>query len=184
VTDPDTIAGVRITELVAHSDDRGSFAELFRNEWFPGAPRMAQSNISRSHSGVLRGMHFHRRQADYWCFLQGHAWVALYDLRSGSPTAGILQTFEVEAPDELRGLYVPPGVAHGFFAYTETTLLYLVDRAFDGADEFGFSWRDPAFPAAWPTSDPILSARDASAPPLAEVLVDPPAWVDLPAPGA
>jgi dTDP-4-dehydrorhamnose 3,5-epimerase len=56
------------------------------------------------------------------------------------------------------------------------TLLYLVDRGFDEADEFGFAWNDPELPIAWPTTEPILSERDATAPSLSEVLKDPPTW--------
>jgi dTDP-4-dehydrorhamnose 3,5-epimerase len=184
VTDPDRLAGVRIRELIARSDDRGSFTEIFRPEWLPGTQPIAQSNLSRSHAGVLRGMHFHRRQADYWCFTRGHVWVALFDLRAGSPTERRPQTLELDAPREMIGLYVPPGVAHGFYAHTEATLLYLVDRGFDGTDEFGFAWNDPDLPVTWPAGNPVVSERDRTAPPLSEALSDPPEWVDLPAAGA
>ncbi len=137
---------------------------------------MVQSNLSRSHPGVLRGMHFHRRQADYWCFTEGRVFVVLFDLRSGSPTERRLQTLELDATERLRGVYLPPGIAHGFFASSEVTLLYLVDRVFDGTDEFGFAWNDPELPVEWPTTAPTLSERDAAAPALADVLADPPRW--------
>lgn len=141
---------------------------------------MVQSNLSRSRSGVLRGMHFHRRQADYWCVLEGRALVALYDLRAGSPTQGEAASIEIDVAEGYRGIYVPPGVAHGFFARSDMALQYLVDRYFDGTDEFGFTWDDPALPVTWPAAEPILSDRDASAPALSEALADPPRWVDLP----
>jgi dTDP-4-dehydrorhamnose 3,5-epimerase len=180
VPGPGTLAGVRVIELTSESDDRGSFTELFRSEWFPGLPPMVQSNVSRSRPGVLRGMHFHRRQADYWCVLEGRSLVALFDVRSGSPTERQVQTIDVDAAAGLTGVYVPPGIAHGFFARTDMTLHYLVDRAFDGTDEFGFSWRDPGLAVDWPSSSPILSDRDERAPALGEALADPPRWVDLP----
>ena len=137
---------------------------------------MVQSNLSRTRAGGLRGLHFHRAQADYWCVLEGSAFVALIDLRAGSPTQDALwwETFDAEAG--LRGLYVPAGVAHGFLALEPLELLYLVTNEFDGSDELGFAWDDPAVGVPWPevpgTPDgrPILSDRDRSNPTLAELV--------------
>lgn len=178
--DLEGIAGVRIVDLTTRTDPRGGFTELFRLDRFPGVRPMVQCNLSYSRPGVLRGMHFHRLQADYWCVLEGRALVGLYDLRAGSPTERTGWSMDVDATEGHRGIYVPPGVAHGFFAHSEVKLHYLVDRHFDGTDEFGFSWEDPDLPITWPVSDPTVSARDAAAPALAEVLNDPPRWVDLP----
>ncbi|MDQ3448380.1 MAG: dTDP-4-dehydrorhamnose 3,5-epimerase [Chloroflexota bacterium] len=61
-------------------------------------------------------------------------------------------------------------MAHGFNALSDLELVYLVTNEFDGSDEFGFRWDDPAAAVPWPTSQPILSERDASAPDLAAVL--------------
>ena len=69
---------------------------------------------------------------------------------------------------------IPAGVAHGFLAMEALRLLYLVTNEYDGSDELGFAWDDPAVGVPWPvvdaTSDgrPILSERDASNPSLAE----------------
>jgi len=137
---------------------------------------MVQSNLSRSRAGVLRGLHFHRRQADYWCVLEGTAFVALVDLRSGSPTERSVWWQTFDASEGLRGLYVPPGVAHGFYAVTDMVLQYLVDEPFTGDDESGFAWNDPGAAIPWPSSDPVISARDASNPPMADVADDAPAY--------
>jgi dTDP-4-dehydrorhamnose 3,5-epimerase len=170
------IAGVRVVDLTTISDARGGFMEVFRQDWFPDVPPMVQCNLSRSRPGVLRGMHFHRRQADYWCVLEGRGLVALYDLRSGSPTEREGHQLEIDATREPRGIYIPPGVGHGFFAHSDLALQYLVDRAFDGTDEFGFAWNDPDLPIRWPAGDPILSERDSAAPALADVLLGAPVW--------
>ena len=136
---------------------------------------MVQSNISFSRVGVLRGMHFHRRQADYWCVLDGTAFGALVDLRAGSPTERSAWWRTFDASEGLRGLYVPPGVAHGFYAVTDISLQYLVDEAFSGDDEFGFAWNDADAAIPWPGADPVVSERDASSPSLADVVGDAPA---------
>jgi dTDP-4-dehydrorhamnose 3,5-epimerase len=171
----DTPSGVRIVDLTTHADDRGALTETFRQEWFPGAPAMVQSNLSRSRAGVLRGLHFHRDQADYWCFIEGRAFAALVDVRKGSPTGGLAWWHEFDADAGLRGVYVPPGVAHGFYAVTDVALQYVVDRAFTGEDEFGVAYDDRSLAIPWPGEAPLLSERDRSNPSLAEVLAaDPP----------
>ncbi|MGZ8604757.1 MAG: dTDP-4-dehydrorhamnose 3,5-epimerase family protein [Actinomycetota bacterium] len=174
---PDTgIAGVHLRPLTVHGDDRGSLTEVYRREWVPGSRGIAQANVSISRPGVLRGLHWHRRQADAWCVLTGVAHVGLVDLREGSPTR--LATFQRRIdPAEARfALAIPPGVAHGFYAETQVVLQYLVDAPYTGDDEFGLAWDDPAVGLAWPSSDPILSARDRRNPPLGDVLRHPPAY--------
>jgi dTDP-4-dehydrorhamnose 3,5-epimerase len=74
-----------------------------------------------------------------------------------------------DAGERRVGLYIPPGVAHGFYAETDLTLLYLVDAEFTGEDEFGLAWDDPDVAIAWPSPDPILSDRDRSNPSLREI---------------
>jgi len=166
------IAGVSLFLLAAHPDSRGSFAEVFRQEWLPPGAKMLQANLSRSRAGVLRGLHFHRRQADYWCISSGKALVGLFDLRRGSPTAGKRAEIRLDAGEGSRSLYIPKGVAHGFYAETHVLLQYLVDQYYTGGDEFGVAWDDPDVGIEWPARDPILSDRDRSNPPLADVLKD------------
>jgi dTDP-4-dehydrorhamnose 3,5-epimerase len=71
---------------------------------------------------------------------------------------------------------IPPGVAHGFLALEALELIYLVSNEYDGSDEHGFAWDDPAAGVPWPpvprTPDgrPVLSGRDRSNPSLAELV--------------
>jgi dTDP-4-dehydrorhamnose 3,5-epimerase len=173
----DGIDGVHHVELSPHPDSRGSLTELYRRSWFPEAPPMLQANLSQSEATVLRGVHYHRRQGDYWVVLGGVACVGLYDLREGSPTRGRGTTVWMDQMVEgAQGLYIPPGVAHGFAAVEELTLLYLVDAEFTGEDEHGVAWDDPGLGIDWPLTDPILSDRDRSNPALSLVLRDPPPY--------
>jgi dTDP-4-dehydrorhamnose 3,5-epimerase len=167
------IEGVLRVHPKSFGDDRGSFVEFFRQEWLPGDRPMLQANISRSRAGVLRGMHWHRRQADYWFYIQGSAFVGLYDLRAGSSTQGVGLGVDMSGEDG-SGLYVPPGVAHGFCALTDVTMEYLVDAYFTGEDENGVAWDDPDLGIEWPVKDPIVSDRDSSNPSLRNTLLDPP----------
>ena len=41
------------------------------------------------------------------------------------------------------GVFIPPGVAHGFASLTDLTLTYLVDSYYNPDDELGVAWDDP-----------------------------------------
>jgi dTDP-4-dehydrorhamnose 3,5-epimerase len=155
-------------DLTSHADERGSVAEVYRGSWRAAARPMLQVNLSISRPGVLRGLHFHREQSDYWVPVAGTAFVALFDLRRDSPTAGAKA--ELRIGDEARrALLIPPGVAHGFYAESGLSLLYFVDAYYTGEDEFGLAWDDPEVGIDWPTRDPVLSARDRSNPRLQDL---------------
>jgi dTDP-4-dehydrorhamnose 3,5-epimerase len=187
---PSALRGVRFGAVVRHADSRGSFRELWRASTFPaltqeatGAPagtepRFVQANLSTSAVGVLRGLHYHRRQLDYWTVATGRALVALVDVRpllDGSGDRALVETRELAADEWV---VIPAGVAHGFLALELLELLYLVTNEFDGSDELGFAWDDPAVGVPWPevpgTPDgrPILSDRDRSNPPLADLVAN------------
>ena len=191
------IRGVRWGSIARHADERGSFRELWRAGWFAGQagiggstaiegragkvgstgtatpePRFSQANLSTSAAGVLRGLHLHRRQLDYWVVADGRAWVALIDARpllDGSGERPIVETRELAADSTVT---IPAGVAHGFLALEALQLVYLVTAEYDGTDELGFAWDDPLAAVPWPDVPgqagrrPILSGRDRSNPSL------------------
>ena len=181
------LPGVRYGAIARHADSRGAFRELWRASAFPaltpadtGAaagtePRFVQANLSSSAAGVLRGLHYHRRQLDYWVVGSGRAFVALVDVRPVAEGRGgaVVETRELAADDWV---VIPAGVAHGFLALDPLELLYLVTNEFDGSDELGFAWDDRAVGVRWPTVDatpdgrPILSDRDRSNPSLAQLV--------------
>jgi dTDP-4-dehydrorhamnose 3,5-epimerase len=168
------IPGVELRELTTFADDRGAFTETFRQAWLPGGePAVVQSNLSRSRAGVLRGMHFHRAQSDLWVVLEGTAFIALCDLRTGSPERGTVASATFETANGLTALLIPPGVAHGFCAVTDVALQYMVTAYYDGSDEHGFAWDDPDAAIRWPVAQPLLSDRDRSNPSLSAVLAQP-----------
>jgi len=165
------IPGVLRRYAAPIGDERGSFTELWRASQTLeiGAPDLVQGNLSRSRAGVVRGMHFHLHQADLWMVVDGRAAAATADLRD-FPTRGnghvASQVMEMVRGDAL---YIPPLVAHGFWALDDLVLLYLVSREYDGTDEHGFAWDDPDAAIAWPSGEPMLSDRDRSNPNLAEL---------------
>ena len=113
---------------------------------------------------MLRGLHYHFQQVDYWYVPRGRIRVGLADLRRGSPTYGASEVLELGEANEL-GIFIPCGVAHGFLALTEVTLFYTVDNYYDGGDEFGLAWDDPDVVVDWQApAAPIVSGRDAANP--------------------
>jgi dTDP-4-dehydrorhamnose 3,5-epimerase len=97
--------------------------------------------------------------------------VVLHDLRASSPTDGQTLILEIGEHDH-RGVYIPPGVAHGFYALTDMTITYLVDQYYNPADELGVAWDDPALQVVWPTDTPELSERDRTNPRRADIPPD------------
>jgi dTDP-4-dehydrorhamnose 3,5-epimerase len=171
--------------VARHGDLRGSFRELWRASAFGALdsrlagrpePAFTQANLSTSSPGVLRGLHLHRRQLDHWIVTAGRALVALVDARplvEGTADRPIVEVREALVDSTVT---IPAGVAHGFLALEPLELVYLVTNEFDGTDELGFAWDDPLAAVPWPavagTPDgrPILSDRDRSNPPLAELV--------------
>ncbi len=158
-----TIADVLVVEPEAHGDERGRFVETYRRQWFPLGREMVQGNRSEKQAGAVVGLHYHLHQADYWYMLRGRARVVLHDLRQGSPTEGTTETVDLDGAED-RGIFIPPGVAHGFAALTDLLLWYLVDGYYNPVDELGLAWDDPEVAADWGITDPVLSSRDRSNP--------------------
>lgn len=167
---PTAIEGVLLRHNVDHPDGRGTFTELWRASLtgpLTDQP-MVQSNLSRSRAGVLRGMHFHLHQADLWLLIEGRAVAAVTDVRPalrGEPVTS--EIIEMSAGDAL---FIPAKVAHGFLALTDMALVYLVTNEYDGTDEHGFAWDDPAAAIAWPATPGIISDRDRANPTLAQLI--------------
>ena len=166
-----SIAGAKLIGLKRFDDSRGSFCEAFRASWLTNSNPWVQWNVSRSNQGVLRGLHIHQRQTDYWHIVQGTATAALFDGRPASKTFRQAMTVPLSS-DVPQTLVIPTGVFHGFYADSDVLLMYLLDQEYDPTDEHGVLWNDPALglPGEWYTKPaPVLSPRDAGAPLLSEM---------------
>jgi len=163
VTESELVAGVRLVVPDVHGDPRGRFIETYRRSWFPDGREMVQGNRGDRRAGAVVGLHYHLHQADYWYVPFGRARVVLHDLREGGPTAGATLALEL-SEDNHHGVFIPPGVAHGFAALTDMTITYLVDGYYNPADELGVAWDDPDIGADWGVTDAVLSERDRANP--------------------
>lgn len=168
------IDGAHLVEPVVHGDERGFFVETYRRNWFPEGREMVQGNRGDRRAGAIVGLHYHLHQADFWYVPFGRCRVVLHDLRQGGPTDGNTFTVDLGAdpdggPHDHRGVYIPPGVAHGFSALTDMTITYLVDGYYNPADELGVAWDDPEIAADWGVTDPVVSGRDQANPARADI---------------
>jgi dTDP-4-dehydrorhamnose 3,5-epimerase len=173
VSESTKINGVFHVVPTVHRDNRGLFVETFRREWIPSGREMIQANRADRAAGCIVGLHYHLHQADYWYVPFGRARVVLHDLRVGSSTDGTTEVFDLGVPEsgesDHAGVFIPPGVAHGFASLTDMTITYLVDGYYNAADELGVAWDDPEIAADWGVTQPELSARDAANPKRAEI---------------
>jgi dTDP-4-dehydrorhamnose 3,5-epimerase len=171
------IAGAVLFTPRQHRDARGVFLEQFRADalcqaW--GHPlTLAQSNVSISSRGVLRGIHFAQvppGQAKYVTCVRGQILDIAVDLRVGSPTFGQHCSAVLDDVDR-RALYLAEGLGHAFVALTDdATVSYYCSTTFDPTREHGISPLDPDLALPWPDDvDLVLSDRDRAAPTLAEV---------------
>lgn len=175
VTDTD-VPGVRLVELVRHVDARGSFMEVWQQDRYreAGLPAdFVQDNLSFSKKGVLRGLHYQHPQAQgkLVSVLDGEVFDVAVDLRPSSPTFKAWTAHRLSR-ENARQLYVPEGCAHGFLALTDALVHYKCTALYAPECERALAWDDPALGIDWPLEAvgdvPVLSEKDAAAPPLAD----------------
>ena len=159
-------------------DDRGFFAETFRQSFFEElgiSEPMVQDNQSRSRRGVVRGIHFQIGEGASKLVRcgRGHIWDVVVDLRQGSPTYGRYEAFDL-TDENMHVLYVPVGFGHGFAVLSEVAdVVYKQSNYYSPDVERGFRYDDPDVGIAWPSDIELqVSERDATAPLLREVAGD------------
>ena len=157
-------------------DARGVFTAPYQEDFFTkavGHPlRLAQSNHGRSRRGTLRGLHYADvppGQAKYVYCPRGAVLDFVVDIRVGSPTFGVVDVVRLD-PVTFRAVYLPEGVAHGFIALKDDTVIsYLCSTLYNPAAEHELNPLDPALALPLPDGlEPLLSEKDAAAPTLAE----------------
>src|SRR3954471_13481499 len=94
------IVGCAPVSVKANADDRGCLFEIFREEW-PGAFRTVQWNACASRAGVMRGVHVHVDYDEFYTLPLGRVFIALKDIRRGSPTSGRFAAFEWSSADAV-----------------------------------------------------------------------------------
>jgi dTDP-4-dehydrorhamnose 3,5-epimerase len=168
------IAGAVLFRPTPHVDERGFFSRIFDADVMRSAgidPAFAQDSLSRSHCGVVRGLHVRRGvgEAKLVRCSYGAIFDVIVDLRPGSPTYRNWETFEL-SDDEQVSLYVPAGCAHGFQALSEPAdVSYRIDRPHDPTEDLSIAFDDPELAIPWPVPVTVVSRRDRMALSLAAI---------------
>jgi len=176
------LPGVILVEPTVHRDDRGFFLESFHARKYADAGidvTFVQDNHSRSGRGTLRGLHLQHPhgQAKLVRVIHGSVFDVAVDVRVGSPHFGQWVGFELSAESQNQ-LFIPAGFAHGFAVTSDTAdFEYKCSDFYTPTAEIVVRWDDPAIGIEWPVEGPTLSARDAGAASLAELMDKLPRWV-------
>ena len=165
---------VMLVEPTVHEDARGFFLETYHEEKYRAGGitcRFVQDNHSRSARATLRGLHAQIRspQAKLVRVVAGEIFDVAVDIRESSPTFGRYVGARLSASNH-RQLFVPVGFAHGFCVLSESAEVeYKCSELYSPGDEVTIAWDDRQLGIEWPVDAPLLSARDAAAPPLAQL---------------
>jgi dTDP-4-dehydrorhamnose 3,5-epimerase len=137
------------------ADGRGYFFECYSQRDFREAGLdmvFVQDNQSRSVKGVLRGLHFQKRnpQGKLVRVIEGEVFDVAVDIRPDSPARGKWYGI-VLSGEKQNQFYIPPGFAHGFLVLSDTAVFaYKCTEFYYPEDEGGIIWNDPAIGICWP----------------------------------
>ena len=168
------IDDVKIIEPTVFGDARGYFMETYSEKEFAEngiAAKFVQDNESRSKKGVLRGLHFQKKnpQGKLVRVIEGEVFDVAVDLRKKSKTFGKWVGVTLSAENKKQ-FYIPEGFAHGFVVLRETaTFVYKCTRFYAPGDEGGLMWNEPQIGIQWPVGNgftPLLSEKDTKNPTL------------------
>ncbi len=175
------IPDVKVLVPRKFADHRGFLSETYRRSALADAGLdldFVQENDSVSaQKGTVRGLHYQIppcAQAKVVRVVRGAIFDVAVDLRRSSPTFGRHVAVDISA-EQWNQMVVPVGFAHGFCTLEPNThVIYKVTSYYAPDHERGLKWNDPALAIPWPVSagEAIVSERDESLPPLAE-LADP-----------
>ena len=146
-------------------DDRGYFSEIYDYEILKRQgfdKKFVRENQSFSKKYVLRGMHYqiNRPQGKLVRILNGVILDFFVDLRKKSDTFGKWGKYLLT---EGKQIYIPEGFAHGFYALTETKMIYKMTDYYFPEFERTLAWNDPDINIKWPFDKyfkPIMSEKD------------------------
>jgi dTDP-4-dehydrorhamnose 3,5-epimerase len=120
------------------------------------------SRFSKSHAGVLRGLHYDNKTWKLVQALVGDIYLVVLDVRPESNTFGKWESYIISEKTRDQVL-VPPGFANGHYALTDCIFHYTLFYQGEYVDENSqgvIKWNDPQFNIEWPTPTPILQSRD------------------------
>jgi dTDP-4-dehydrorhamnose 3,5-epimerase len=165
------LAGCFELQPIVRADSRGQFVKTFHHEYFESnelETDFREQYYSFSRKGVLRGMHFQTPPDAHnklvYC-TAGTILDVVVDVRVGSPTYGEHISLEISASTGNM-IYIPVGLAHGFYSKTDATVVYNVGTVYSPDHDGGILWSSIGMD--WPDMPPDISERDVKFPTFAE----------------
>ena len=161
---PTPLEGCFELKPLTQIDNRGSFTKTFHINDFEDLTlntSWVEEYFTFSKKNVLRGMPLQLPPSDHfkmvYC-LEGEVLDVVLDLRSSSSTYGKSHSLNLSSQNKI-GLYIPPGIAHGFLSLTQNSLLtYKVSSVYSPEHDSGVAWN--SFEFNWPIKEPTISDRD------------------------
>jgi len=158
------LPGVRVLQCPQYIDHRGDFTKIFHLEAFSRLDipfNVAETFLTRSRAGVIRGMHFQEGVAahDKLVFCpKGRVLDVIVDVRPES--ADFNKPVSLELSEHCQtALLIGKGYAHGFLALEEDSwMVYSTNTIYNPDMDRGVLWSSIAF--EWPLNKPVLSERD------------------------
>ena len=143
------LPGIKIKEIIKFPDERGTFAEIFRNDWadfVEAEDKIVQVNLSHSYPGIIRAWHRHHRgQVDYFITMRGTTKICAYDDRSNSDTKGQLDEI-ISSEEKVQCVRIPGFYYHGYksIGSEPALVVYLSTKLYDykNPDEEKIAWDD------------------------------------------
>ena len=175
---PLAITDVILIEPTVFGDHRGFFMETWQRKTFAENGidyDFVQDNHSKSSHGILRGLHYQieNTQGKLVRVVEGKVFDVAVDMRRSSSSFGQWVGQELSAENKNM-LWVPPGFAHGFYVMSQSAeFVYKCTDYYSPEHEHSLLWNDPELNIDWHLVDgkpPVLSEKDAIAPPLADAV--------------
>ena len=157
------IEDLLVLEPKVFKDHRGFFFESY-NKKLNKNILFVQDNESKSHKGVIRGLHFQRppfEQTKLVRCVSGKILDVVVDLRTNSKTYGKYFSVELSSQNSKQ-LFIPKGFAHGYQVLSNQAIVnYKVDDYYNSDSESGVIWNDKDLLIKWNYDiKPILSKKD------------------------
>jgi dTDP-4-dehydrorhamnose 3,5-epimerase len=145
------IQGIEIKKLKVIKDNRGFLMEMLRCD-DPIFEKFGQVYMSVCKPKIVKGWHYHKKQADNFVIVKGNAKVVLFDMRDDSPTKGEVQEVFMGENNPIL-LKIPTFVVHGMTPADENPI-YLVNCPtepydYKNPDEFRIDFKSKDIPYDW-----------------------------------
>ena len=168
------LEGVLLISPDIYRDERGLFMETYSHKKYSSyglKEIFVQDNYSHSKKSTIRGLHYqlNKPQGKLVRVAKGCVLDVALDIRLNSPTFGDHVLIELDDVN-FNQLYLPPGIAHGFYVKSEfADLEYKCTDYYDSKDQYGVLYSDPSLGINFPNELITISDQDKDFLPLSRI---------------